>query len=369
MGDGDAASGTGRRCPKHPLEPPFTGFCSACLLDRLHATNLIGVVVASPSRPPSFPFPQDLEEEEEPELPPPCSTGTAGEPPAVGRIGAGRTTLLRLFQLEDQGEEPEHEQGIDTGTGTDAAAASTSGGDAQDPPPHLQRKRSLRHSCSEWIACCDAAAANHSSCLPSRQSLDASSSATSAAATAAVALAPAPTNPHPNNAAASVGSNCVAMVERRTGSLRWNQLWPIKGFLAKPAGHLLNRSFSESSRSRYALHPGGAAIARSSSSQSQGIRLNGSHSVSSAGNGMDSSEISLPGDSVGHAHVHHCRPRLKDRLHWLRRSRSVHYSSPTSTVDAGLTPFRSRSSSTRSTAHKNHRRFPAGFFATQRHQR
>ncbi|XP_066324689.1 uncharacterized protein [Miscanthus floridulus] len=346
MGDGDAASGMGRRCPKHPSEPPFTGFCSACLLDRLHATNLIGVVVASPSRPPppprppSLPFHQDPEEEE---FPASCSTG---EPPAVGRrIGEGRTTLLRLFQLEDQGEE--REQGTD-------AAASTSGGDAQDPPPHLQRKRSLRHSCSEWIACCDAAAAaaaNHSSCLPSRQSLDASSSTTSAAAAAAagVALALAPTNPHPNNAAASVGSNCVAMVERRTGSLRWNQLWPIKGFLAKPAGHLLNRSFSESSRSRYALHPGGAAIARSSLSQSQGIRLNGSHSVSSAGNGMDSSDRSLPGDSVGHAHVHHCQPRLKDRLHWLRRSRSVHYSSPTSTVDAGLTPFRSRSSSTRST--------------------
>ncbi|XP_066317614.1 uncharacterized protein [Miscanthus floridulus] len=370
MGDGDAASGMGRRCPKHPSEPPFTGFCSACLLDRLHATNLIGVVVASPSRPPpprppSLPFHQDPEEE----FPASCSTGTTGEPPAVGRrIGAGRTTLLRLFQQEDQGEE--REQG--TGTGTDGAA-STSGADAQDPPPHLQRKRSLRHSCSEWIACCDAAAANHSSCLPSRQSLDASSSTTSAAAAAAAAagVALAPTNPHPNNAAASAGSNCVAMVERRTGSLRWNQLWPIKGFLAKPAGHLLNRSFSESSRSRYALHPGGAAIARSSSSQSQGIRLNGSHSASSAGNGMDSSEISLPGDSVGHAHVHHCRPRLKDRLHWLRRSRSVHYfSPPTSTVDAGLTPFRSRSSSTRSTtAHKNHRRFPAGFFATQRYQR
>nr|ACG36180.1 hypothetical protein [Zea mays] len=359
MGDGDAASGTGRRCPKHPSEPPFTGFCSACLLDRLHATNLIGVVVASPSRPPrppSLPFHQDLEEEEE--FLPPCSRskGTTGEPPAVG----GRTTLLRLFQLEDQGDEREQDTGTGTGTGTDAAT-STSGGDAQDPPFHLQRKRSLRHSCSEWIACCDAAAANHSSCLPSRQSLDASSSTTSAAAAAGVTLAPV--NPHSNNAAASAGSNCAAMVERRTGSLRWNQLWLIKGVLAKPGGHLLNRSFSESSRSKYALHPGGAAIARSSSSQSQGVRLNGSHSVSSAGNGMDSSEISLPGDSVGHAHVHHCRPRLMD---WLRRSRSVHYPSSTSTVDAGLTPFRSRSSSTRSTAHP---RFPAGFFAAQRYQR
>ncbi|OEL22832.1 hypothetical protein BAE44_0016147 [Dichanthelium oligosanthes] len=347
MGNGgvdDAASG--RRCSKHPSEPPFTGFCSACLLDRLHATNLIGV--ASPSQPPPPPPPLPLHQDLEEPPAAPCSTETA----AGRRIGEGRTTLLRLFQLQDQGEEREEDTN---------AAPSTSGGDGQDPPPHLQRKRSLRHSCSEWIACCDAsAAANHSSCLPSRQSLDASSSTSAAAAGAA------PANPHPSDAAASAGSNGVAMVERRTGSLRWNHFWAIKGLLAKPAGHLLSRSFSESSRSRYALHPGSGAIARSSSSQSQGIGLNGSRSVSSAGNGMDSSEISLPGDSVGHAHVHHCRPRLKDRLRWLRRSRSVHYSSPTSIVDAGLTPF--RSSSTRSTAHKNQRTFAAGFFAAQRHR-
>ncbi|CAM0149877.1 unnamed protein product [Urochloa decumbens] len=351
VGDGDAASG--RRCPKHPSEPPFTGFCSACLLDRLHATNLIGV--ASASQPPPPPAPLPLHQDDLEELPPPGSTTeTAGR-----RIGEGRTTLLRLFQLEDQGEE---EREVDTNT-----APSTSGGDGQDPPPHLQRKRSLRHSCSEWIACCDAsAAANQSSCLPSRQSLDASSSTTSAAA-AAAGVAPA----NPIDATASCArSNGVAVVDRRTGSLRWNQLWAIKGLLAKPAGHLLSRSFSESSRSTYALHSGSGAMARSSSSQSQGTRLNGSRSVSSAGNGMDSSEISLPGDSVGHAHVHHCRPRLKDRLRWLRRSRSIHYSSPTSIVDAGLTPFRSRSSSTRSAgaAHKNHRRFAAGFFAAQRHR-
>jgi len=345
VGDGDAASG--RRCPKHPSQPSFTGFCSACLLDRLHATNLIGV--ASPSQPPpSLPLHQD--DLEEP--PPPCSTEAAGR-----RIGAERTTLLRLFQLEDQGRE---ERAEDTN-----AAPSTSGGDGQDPPPHLQRKRSLRHSCSEWIACCDA---NHSSCIPSRQSLDASSTTSAAAAAAAApaaGVAPA-ANPYPNDAAAT----SVAMVERRTGSRRWNELWAIKGLLAKPAGHLLGRSFSESSRSRYALHPGNGTgnIARSSSSQSQGIRLNGSRSVSSAGNGMDSSEISLPGDSVGHAHVHRSQPRLKDRLRWLRRSRSVHYSSPTRVVDAGLTPFRSRSSSTRSTSHKNHHRFAAGFFAAQRNQ-
>ncbi|KAG2647861.1 CLK4-associating serine/arginine rich protein-like [Panicum virgatum] len=350
VGDGDAASG--RRCPKHPSQPSFTGFCSACLLDRLHATNLIGV--ASPSQPPpSLPLHQD--DLEEP--PPPCSTEAAGR--RTGR--AERTTLLRLFQLEDQGEE----RAEDTN-----AAPSTSGGDGQDPPPHLQRKRSLRHSCSEWIACCDA---NHSSCIPSRQSLDASSTTSAAAAAAAApaaGVAPA-ANPYPNDAAAT----SVAMVERRTGSLRWNQLWAIKGLLANPAGHLLSRSFSESSRSRYALQPGSGTIARSSSSQSQGIRLNGSRSVSSAGNGMDSSEISLPGDSVGHAHVHRCRPRLKDRLRWLRRSRSrsrsVHYSSPTRVVDAGLTPFRSRSSSsttTRSTSHKNQSRFASGFFAAQRNR-
>ncbi|XP_062221320.1 uncharacterized protein LOC133920743 [Phragmites australis] len=352
MGNGaDAASASGRRCPKHPSEPPFTGFCSACLLDRLHAINLVGLL-ASPQPPPSL-APQehlqglDLEEGEDPL--PPCSTATSGR-----RTGAGRTTLLHLFQLEDQGanqEEPEQSK----------AAPSTSGADGQDPPPYLQRKRSLRQSCSDWIACCDtSASANHSSCLPSRQSLelDASSSTISAAP-------PAP----------CTTSNGVAVAERRTESLRWNQVWAIRGFLARPAGHLLNRSFSESSRSRYAHHPGNGAIASSSSSQSQGIRLNGSHSVSSTGNGMDSSEISLPGDSVGHAHVHHYRPRLKNRLHWLRRSRSVHYSSPTSLADAGLTPFRSRSSSTRSTADKtqpvrrlNLSLFAAGFFGTQRHQ-
>nr|CAB3445214.1 unnamed protein product [Digitaria exilis] len=346
VGDGDAAS-AGRRCPKHPSEPPFTGFCSACLLDRLQATNLIGV--ASPSQPPAPSL--HLHQEDLEELPPPCSTEEAKQP------GTGRITLLRLFQLEDQGEERPEED-------TNSAPSTSGGGDCEDPPPHLQRKRSLRHSCSEWIACCDAsAAANHSSCLPSRQSLDASSTTSAAAAAAAASVAPA--DPQSNHASASARSNGVAMVERRTGSLRWNQLWAIKGILAKPA---LSRSFSESSRSRYALHPGSGAMARSSSSQSQGIRLNGSRSVSSAGNGMDSSEISLPGDSVGHGHVHHCRPRLKDRLRWLRRSRSVHYSSPTSIGDAGLTPFRSRSSSTRSTAHKNHRRFAAGFFAAQRHR-
>ncbi|WVZ78292.1 hypothetical protein U9M48_026031 [Paspalum notatum var. saurae] len=359
MGDGDAASGNGgRRCPKHPSEPPFTGFCSACLLDRLHATNLIGVAAASPSQ--AHHHQDDGLALALQDLPPPpaASTSTA---PGPGR----RTTLLHLFQLEDQGgEQLERQPEPDT----QDAAASTSASAAQDPPPHLlQRKRSLRHSCSEWIACCDTStAANHSSCLPSRQSLDASSSTATSAANDAMAAASA-------SAASATSNNGVAMVERRTGSLRWNQLWSIKGLLSRPAGHLLDRSFSESesSRSRHAPRSGSGAIARSSSSRSQGIiRLNGSHSVSSAGNGMDSSEISLPGgDSVGHApHAHHSRPRLKDRLHWLRRSRSVHYSTPTTIVDAGLTPFRSRSSSTRSMAHKNHSRFAAGFFAAQRHR-
>ncbi|XP_062217215.1 uncharacterized protein LOC133917331 [Phragmites australis] len=343
--DGDAASASRRRCPKHPSEPPFTGFCSACLLDRLHATNL---VLASPQPLPYLAPPglQSLDlEEEEPS--PPCSTAGAG-----AGAGAGRTTLLHLFQLEDQGANQQEQ-------------ASTSCGDSQDPAPDLQRKRSLRQSCSDWMACCDtSAAANHSSCFPSRQSLDASSSTTAAAPAHVAAAAPCTT------------TTGVAVVERRTGSLRWNQVWAIRGFLAKPASrHLLNRSFSESSRSRYAHHPGSAAVASSSSSQSQGIRLNSSHSASSAGNVM---EISLPDDSVGH-----CRPRLKNRLHWLRRSHSVHYSSPTSLVDAGLTPFRSRSrsrsrsSSSRSTADKTQqvRRlnlnldlFAAGFFGTQRHQ-
>ncbi|KAL6629356.1 hypothetical protein ACP70R_029121 [Stipagrostis hirtigluma subsp. patula] len=358
VGDGGAAwgSGSGRRCPKHPAEPPFTGFCSACLLDRLHAKHL---VLASPKHPPSL-APQGLEEEEEEPPPPPsCSTAAAAAATAGGTTE--RTTLLRLFQLEDQGGK-EEERRVEEGEQSDAAAAaaSTSG---QDPPPQLQRKRSLRQSCSEWIACCDSsAAANLSSCLPSRQSLelDAASAAIPAAPPPAAAAAVA----HPN--APTTSSAGVAVVQRRTGSLRWNHVWAIRG--------LLDRSFSESSRSRYIHHPGNGAMARSSSSHSHGIRRNGSHSVSSTG--MDSSEISLPSDSVGHAHVHHCRPRLKNRLHWLRRSRSVHYSSPSNLVDAGLTPFRSRSSSTRSTADKPQGRrlnlnlnlFATGFFATQRHQ-
>ncbi|KAK3155770.1 hypothetical protein QOZ80_2AG0098450 [Eleusine coracana subsp. coracana] len=329
--DGDAASASGRRCPKHPSQPPFTGFCSACLLDRLHATNL---VLASPQPPPSLPsLDLDLEAEDEP-------TATAGR-----TTEGGRTTLLRLFQLEDHEEQEQSK----------AAPSSSS----QDPPPDLQRKRSLRQSCSEWIACCDTstAAANHSSFLPSRQSLDASCSTAAAAPAPPAADAPCTT------------TNGFAVVERRTASLR---VWAIKDFLTKPAGHLLNRSFSESSRSRYAHHPSnGATIARSSSSsQSQVIRRNGSLSVSSTG--MGSSEISLPDDSL----AHHCRPRLKNRLHWLRRSRSVHYSSPTSLLHAGFTPFRSRSSSTRSAADRaqqpsrrlNLNLFAAGFFGTQRHQ-
>uniref|UniRef100_A0A0A8Y2M1 Uncharacterized protein n=1 Tax=Arundo donax TaxID=35708 RepID=A0A0A8Y2M1_ARUDO len=340
---GDASSASGRRCPKHPSEPPFTGFCSACLLDRFQATNL------APPQPP----PPSLLVEAALEEPPPCSTA------ATATGGAGRTTLIHLFQLEDQGANHQRGGGQEDTSSASAAAPSTSG--AQDPPPELQRKRSLRQSCSNWIACCDtSAAASYSSCLPSRQFLDADAAAAA--------------DPHPKNAAAAdappstTSTAGVAVVERRTGSLRWNQ---VRGFLAKPAGHLLNRSFSESSRSRFAHQPGNAAIARSSSSQSQGMRLNGSHSVSSAGNGMDSSEISLPDDS---AHVHHCRPRLKNRLHWLRRSRSIHYSPPTSLVDAGFTPFRSRSSSTRSTADKtqqarrlNFNLFAAGFFGNQRH--
>jgi hypothetical protein len=307
---GDAASASGRRCPKHPSQAPFTGFCSACLLDRLHATNL---VLASPQ-------PLDLAEEE-----------AEAERTATR---SRRTTLLHLFQLEDHEKQEQ------------SKAAAPSSSTCQDPPPGLQRKRSLRQSCSEWIACCDTspAAANHSSFLPSRQSLDAS----------CPTAAPAPARA----AAADATTNGSSVVERRTGSLR---VCAIRGFLSKPADHLLNRSFSESSRTRYAHHNPGINGARSSSSQSQGI------SVSST-TGMGSSEISFPDDSL----VHHCRPRLKNRLQWLRRSRSsVHYSSPTS-----LTPFRSRSSSTRSTADKaqqpsrrlNLNIFAAGFFGAQRHR-
>lgn len=121
---GAAAVGELSRCPKHPSQPPFTGFCSACLLERLSAAAL-------PATPPAAPRPREPE--------------------------AARTTLLHLFQLHDQQSPP---------------PCTDQRQDPKEPPPQqLQRKRSLRQSCESWIVCCEHG--NNDSWLPSRQSWDA----------------------------------------------------------------------------------------------------------------------------------------------------------------------------------------------------
>ncbi|KAG8057827.1 hypothetical protein GUJ93_ZPchr0002g23681 [Zizania palustris] len=113
------------RCPKHPSHPPFTGFCSACLLERLSAARF-------PSPSPSLIAAEISTEIAQPRV---------------------RTTLLYLFQLDD--------------TASPAGAQDEQG---QGRP--LQRKRSLRQSC-EWIVCCDTGA-------DSRQSWDGSAGAPNA---------------------------------------------------------------------------------------------------------------------------------------------------------------------------------------------
>ncbi|KAF0919991.1 hypothetical protein E2562_032447 [Oryza meyeriana var. granulata] len=127
-GAGDLLSS---RCPKHPSQPPFTGFCSACLLERLSAAR----------------FPSPIAAEISVEIPQP-------------RV---RTTLLYLFQLDDMAP-PVADQGQD---GADQHDDQGQGG-------QLQRKRSLRQSC-EWIVCCDTSA-------DSRQSWDGSAGAPNAIA-------------------------------------------------------------------------------------------------------------------------------------------------------------------------------------------
>uniref|UniRef100_A0A0D9VB09 DUF740 domain-containing protein n=1 Tax=Leersia perrieri TaxID=77586 RepID=A0A0D9VB09_9ORYZ len=120
------------RCPKHPSHPPFTGFCSACLLERLSAARLPSPPVAAAGA--EIISPEIHHHEQQPT-----------------RV---RTTLLYLFQLDDDDS-------------SEQAAAQAQG-------PQLQRKRSLRQSC-EWIVCCDTTA-------DSRQSWDGSASASAAAA-------------------------------------------------------------------------------------------------------------------------------------------------------------------------------------------
>ncbi|KAL5199524.1 hypothetical protein ABZP36_020727 [Zizania latifolia] len=143
-GAGDLPSS---RCPKHPSHPPFTGFCSACLLERLSAACF-------PS-----PSPSPIAAEISTEIPQP-------------RV---RTTLLYLFQLDDTtppaGAQDEQVQG---GGDQDQDKQMQDRGDQDEQRQghQLQRKRSLRQSC-EWIVCCDTGA-------DSRQSWDGSAGAPNA---------------------------------------------------------------------------------------------------------------------------------------------------------------------------------------------
>ncbi|KAL5196471.1 hypothetical protein ABZP36_008385 [Zizania latifolia] len=131
-GAGDLSSS---QCPKHPSHPPFTGFCSACLLERLSAARF-------PSPSPSL-----IAAEISTEIPQP-------------RV---RTTLLYLFQLDDTAPP--------AGT-QDEQVQDRGNQDEQGQGRPLQRKRSLRQSC-EWIVCCDTGA-------DSRQSWDGSAGAPNA---------------------------------------------------------------------------------------------------------------------------------------------------------------------------------------------
>uniref|UniRef100_A0A0E0MDH0 DUF740 family protein n=1 Tax=Oryza punctata TaxID=4537 RepID=A0A0E0MDH0_ORYPU len=151
-GPGDLPSS---RCPKHPSQPPFTGFCSACLLERLSTAR--------------FPSPIAAGAEISTEIPQP-------------RV---RTTLLYLFQLDDDDDDAEAPTVGEQGQGgseqdDDQGQARVDQEDEQGQGRQLQRKRSLRQSC-EWIVCCDATA-------DSRQSWDGSASASAAAPPNATAL-------------------------------------------------------------------------------------------------------------------------------------------------------------------------------------
>lgn len=274
------------RCPKHPTQPPFTGFCSACLLERLSAANLPSPSASSSAAPAPAAASEITTETE---------TDTRFTNPRPTR-----TTLLYLFQLDDMAD--------GSSSAADHIGVHIHSDQLQDPPslpqaggdPPLQRKRSLRQSC-DWIVCCDTGG---DSWLPSRQSWDGSAAAA----------------PPPPSAA-----QLVLDRRRNKASLSWNQAWdrrvakPLRGFVNKPAHILLKRSLSESWR--YGGEEEDTRRRGSEGAQGRvGIRINGSHSASSAG--MDS-EISLP-DSV-HADVHNVRrDSLMKRLYWLGRSRSVH---------------------------------------------